>query len=515
MNSNTVDRERVSSVFLEKREGRVHKISVDETISLLFYIAEKKRKKPKLLSRFEEEIDAISIIYYPLKYRLYRNGKAVVFDAFRENEKIIEYRSLDEELLNKLLNELSELTGKSFLSKLIELRQCIASGHKPIITKRYVFKHLLIKQEIVQEIHSFIYNYLPGVIHGVCLPARHIPDEKVLNILKEIENDTSNATTIITQFLSNLKKIIEQWKKEIDTQYDAEIKELEKKLFETNRGVSQRILQLKEELNNEVRNIEEKYRLSIQSIDEKIAEARNEISLVEEEIKNKHQHSMEMGELRKKLKTLRKKLKLLEDERKTIINHKEEEINILRNRYDTLIENEKSKVKQIKEEIRLLKDELKSLKEQADREYEKISNILLSINNELSRILDEINNIQVNLPVKGEGIYYLSVPIIVYKRGRKTRAYIMSPSYIEPQGKLLKRTKIVESETLKDYLATLEELVFNTQFFKEILNNNLVEKQRLPEIEFGLRRLVEKKILREKEVKEIIDSLKYLFQRFP
>lgn len=88
-------------------------------------------------------------------------------------------------------------------------------------------------------------------------------------------------------------------------------------------------------------------------------------------------------------------------------------------------------------------------------------------------------------------------------------------SYIESQDKLLKRTKIVESNALRDYLVTLEELVFNAQFFKEILNNNLVEKRCLSGIEFGLRKLIDKKILREKEVEEIIASLRNLFQQFP
>lgn len=494
-------------------ENTLKPLSEDEEIGIVIYIAEKHRRKPRFLRRTTrvERINYIVKIDYPFIIYKLRDNFALIFDGFREESIKIEYYDIARDSIDREINELEYLRGKTFLDKLVfieNISKNIADLAENIVKKEIVIKNIILTPDLNNEL-SQLFNKTTTYTHkSLKLTLRELPIMKYIDEINELIDTISKNHGYVMSIISRVEKYSEKWKENISSEYVEKIRELENKLNIIKEEVKLKVEEISNRLREEIERKHREYDSLINSFDNKIIELRNKLKNIEDEERKLREYGGELKDIKRKKKEVEKELVEYSKKRDEYVAKKEEEIKNIEDKYNKLIESERSRIREIEDQIKRINEELENLIKLCNSRVVAIKDYLMKFLDRIKSIEKRIFDSLISIPMEGEGVYWIPIYVIQYRSVGKERIYAITPLKINLSRKL-KSLKISYFEKIRDYLINISELI-ETPVYKQLVSGeyNILINIPLERIENSFAILVNNGVISNKEYSIVIKNIR-------
>ena len=482
----------------------------EEELAYIFYMGEKNRQKPGFLRRKGERISVIARLYYPLIIRKFRNGYSLIFDPYRNEKHRVSYYILDRGKIDEIISDLEKTSEKEFLDKLVYLENIvknIVSLKEAVMSREAEIGPVILDQELIEELKTIINRNTEYEFPGIGLPYNEINTDEYVKNINRVIDEIAEVIAYTTSLRTRLKKVIDEKISIIEEKYNAVIEELEKKLESLKEEVNLKVNELLNKKNTEVEETKKHYNEIINEIETRIKSLENTLEKLKEEEEKAREYGGRVDEIKKRKSETQKELKRLKEQLEDYKEKMESDLREIEARYRELIENERSRIKNLEAEKNKVVDELNNIKNQVSRRFEFISNNLLKYIDKLKATEKKIMNASLPLPEKGEGIYYITLYLVMYVSEDTSRKTLYTPVKIIPPGRL-RSARVQVFDNIERYMAIVEDSLSNLVIRQRIEENNLLKKAPLERIQVGLSMLADKGFVEYKDIDKIIDSLR-------
>lgn len=498
------------SFLLRKTVESYKKLGEDEIIGFAMYWSEKERKKPGILRRKGERIDKVVFVFYPLLLETYSNGSAVLIDPLKRSKLTLTYEVLDKKVIDAALTELASSSGKSFLDVLVKIDKLLedfASGKKNVIRESVELENVVSDTSFINDLKLFLNHTADYSIPFAEIPWVSVDCTKATESIRWVLSEISDSISYVSEVLGKINELFSEWKKSTQKEYGDRVAELDQKIKDAREVVTKNIEGLKRRREEELALVRGRYQPHIETIENRIAETREDLKKLEEEIERAKSYGKDTSDLKKKLSELKKTLESLEKELSEERTNYENEIKRVEKKFEELIEAENSKVRSLLQGKEALQNELESLTREAERRSDKIRGTLQEYRGKLIGIEKEIEKVSLSVPSSGAGLYMIPIFYTSYISDGSQRSAIITPVILESGGWLSSKLSPVIVEGLHNYLSWSRELIEREEMRSELEAKNLLTNITLERIEVALTRLAEVNLFSRDEVKEIVSSI--------
>lgn len=509
---NSVSEKSVSHSYYSL-EDTLKPLAEGEEISIVMYIAEKGRRKPRLLRRVTsiERIDSISRIDYPFLVKRLRENYAVVFDLFRDSVVRIEYYDIVWENIDREVNELGYLYGRDFLDKLVSIEKIsrdIASFSGSIDRKEIVIENIVLNPDLVNELSCVFNKTTVYTNRSLKLPVKELSVEKYVNSINELINSIAHNHSYIMNIINRIDKHSEKYRERVSNEYMERISELERKMDIVRGEVKQRIEEINIKLREEVERKRREYDSLITSVESKIRDLEIKLKTIEEEERRVREYGGDLKSIRKRKKDIERELKEMSRKHSEYLEKRDSDIRSIEDRYSKLIESERNRVKEIEDQVKRVNEELENLVKLCSNRVESIKGYLLKYIDYIKSIEKKVIDSLIPLPIESEGVYRVPIYVVKYSSARRERWFIVPPLKINLPTKL-RSLRITYFEKMREYLITIAEVV-GKNVYKQLVSieYNLFRNTPLERIENSFSILVSNGVISSKEYGKVIENIR-------
>ncbi len=497
--------------FLLKHTGEAYqKLGDDEVIGFALYYSEKLRKKPGFLRRKGERISAVALVLYPLLVKPTSKGMAVLIDPLRSSRLTIQYNVVDKNLLDSALQELSAMTGKSFLDglvKLSRLAQDVAGARSGVRKKVVELDNVVSDPGLLQGLKPLIGMETTYNVPFIEIPFPSVDHEEVASRIRKVMSEVDELVDYVNKLLEKVRELLEEWKKDISKEYDEKLRIMDKKIEETKQAVAKAIEELKRKKDEELSAVKERYLPNIETVEKRIVETRENVRRLEEELEKAKEYGKDTSDLKKRLNDQKKTLKNLEKELENAKESYDYEVRRVEKKYSELVEAENNKVRSILSEREAVQKEVEALIQEAGKRFDAIRSSLQEYVEGLVKAGRRIEEISINAPSKSEEIHLIPLVYTSYVSDGTARSSITTIVVLEPGGMLGPRLIHYINEGIANYFSWVKQVLDKEEMKPEVSAKNLLANTTPERVEVCLTRLSDMGLFSREDASKMARSL--------